>query len=128
MTKRLEFYKCEICGNLVQVMNAGEGELVCCSKPMVLLNAQTKDEEKQEKHVPVFLNGVKIQVGSIPHPMIEEHHIEFIECYTQDQKNVKIRFLDLSDEPAMVINTNDNYNGAVEFCNLHGLWQSNKDE
>ena len=126
MTQRLEFYKCEICGNLVQVMHGGEGELVCCGKPMNLLNANGKEEEKQEKHVPVFLNGVEIQVGSVPHPMTEEHHIEFIECCTSDNKDVKIRFLDLSDKPSMVIRADDNYENAVEFCNLHGLWHGSK--
>ena len=85
MTQRLEFYKCEICGNLVRVMLGGKGELVCCGKPMNLLKASGKEEEKQEKHVPVFLNGVEIQVGSVPHPMTEEHHIEFIECCTSDK-------------------------------------------
>ena len=127
MTKKLELYRCEICGNIVQVMHESNGELVCCGKPMTLLIAHPKEDEKQEKHVPVFINDNEIQVGSIPHPMSEEHHIEFIETISENKQDVKIKFLNISDEPKMEINSNNNYNLAIEYCNLHGLWENNKE-
>ena len=123
MTNHLELYRCEICGNIVQVMHASNGELVCCGKPMTLLIAHPKEDEKQEKHVPVFINNNVIQVGSIPHPMLEEHHIEFIETMTDDKKHVQIKFLNINDDPQMNINENNHYNMAIEYCNIHGIWQ-----
>src|SRR5208337_3365027 len=81
MTKRLQIYKCEICGNIVEVLHEGEGELVCCGQPMQLLVENTVDAAK-EKHVPVIektASGVKVKVGSVAHPMEEKHYIEWIE-------------------------------------------------
>lgn len=121
MTNRLEFYRCEVCGNIVQVMHAGAGELVCCGNPMTLLQPHSVEEEKKEKHVPVFIED-KIQVGSIPHPMIEEHHIEFIQSITNDKKTVMTKFLDLNNPPEVILNKENNYNIAQEYCNIHGLW------
>ncbi len=125
MTNHLELYRCEICGNIVQVMHIGAGELVCCGKPMTLLKPYTKENEKQEKHVPVFIEN-KIQVGSEPHPMIEEHHIDFIQSITEDRKTIKTHFLRVSDEPYMNINNDIEFSSALEYCNIHGLWQGNK--
>ena len=125
MTNHLELYRCEICGNIVQVMHTGAGELVCCGKPMTLLQPHTIADEKQEKHVPVFIEN-KIQVGSVPHPMTEEHHIEFIQTITDDKKTVKTKFLGVNESPEMTPNSTDNYTCALEYCNLHGLWQGNK--
>ena len=125
MTNHLEFYRCEICGNIVQVIHSGNGELVCCGKPMQLLSAKSKSEEKQEKHVPVFISDNEIQIGSEPHPMSKEHHISFIETVSEDQKSVQIKFLDINEFPKMITN-NTAYNTAYEYCNIHGLWQGER--
>ena len=125
MTNHLELYRCETCGNIVQVMHSGVGELVCCGKPMSLLKPYTLQDEKQEKHVPVFIDN-KIQIGSVPHPMAQEHHIEFIQTITDDKKTVKTKFLGVNESPEMTPNSADNYTCALEYCNLHGLWQGNK--
>ena len=125
MTNRLELYRCEICGNIVQVMHPGMGELVCCGKPMSLLKPYTKENEKQEKHVPVFMEN-KIQVGSVLHPMTEEHHIEFIQTITDNKKSVLTKFLEVNESPEMTLNIADIYTCALEYCNLHGLWAGNK--
>ena len=80
-TKRYEVYKCDICGNIVEMLHEGVGELVCCNQPMRLLKENTTDAAV-EKHVPVIettSNGIKVSVGSVPHPMLEEHYIEWIE-------------------------------------------------
>ena len=124
MTNHLEFYRCEICGNIVQVMHTGAGELVCCGKPMTLLKPNTKENEKQEKHVPVFTEN-KIQVGAVLHPMLEEHHIEFIQAISDDKKQILTKFLDINNEPQMSLSKNS-YTTATEYCNLHGLWQGDK--
>lgn len=126
MTNHLEFYRCEICGNIVQIMHKGDGELVCCGKPMTLLTVHAKEDEKQEKHVPVFIdNGVK--VGSAPHPMMEEHYIEFIESISPDKKDIRIKFLSPCSEPKMNINPDADYSTALEYCNIHGLWIGEKE-
>ena len=90
MTERLDLYRCEICGNLVQVILAGGGELVCCGQPMELVKGKTQ-EEMQEKHIPVFIseNGTDIvQVGTVLHPMNDDHYIMFIETISEDKNCV----------------------------------------
>lgn len=125
MTKRTEVYKCDICGNIVEVLHAGAGELVCCGKPMRLCIANTVDASK-EKHVPVLektTGGVKISVGSVPHPMEEKHYIEWIEIRA-DGKILR-QFLKPGDAPAAVFSA-PGLSGpaeAFEYCNLHGLWK-----
>ena len=128
MTERLELYKCEICGNIVQVMHHGAGELVCCKESMKKLIPHGTEEEKQEKHVPVFLDDNMIQVGSELHPMSEEHHIEFMEVISKDKKHVKIKFSDINDEPKMKYGLICEPGCAVEYCNIHGLWEGHKTE
>ena len=84
MTKLREIYRCPVCGNIVEVLNAGAGELVCCGKPMILLKENTTDAA-QEKHVPVVektTNGYHVRVGSVEHPMLNEHYIQWIELLT----------------------------------------------
>ena len=93
MSERLALYKCEVCGNLVQVLLSGGGELVCCGKPMTYLNPQDKsDEMLEEKHVPIFIHDESgkefIQVGSTLHPMSEEHYIQFIETISEDKNKI----------------------------------------
>ncbi len=123
MTQKLDFYRCSVCGNIVQVFHAGAGELVCCEKPMEKLVPFTQDQEKQEKHVPIFTGFNEIQVGSDLHPMTEEHHIEFIQCISPDKKHIETRFLDKTEEPKMKLCGNFEHNCALEYCNIHGLWE-----
>jgi len=121
MVERLDLYKCEICGTIVQVFNRGDGELVCCGHPMKYLQKYTNDDENQEKHVPVF-DGNMIHVGSMPHPMVPEHHIKFIETISDDKKRLEVEFLDVTDNPEMIA-CNPKHNIALEYCNIHGLWK-----
>lgn len=128
MTERLELYKCNICGNLIEVILPGVGELVCCGEPMEFLEAKKEDSEYGEKHVPVFTttdSGLEIRVGSELHPMTEQHYIQFIETISEDKKRAEIQFLTPKDQPIMTLNS-DFANCAREYCNLHGLWMSEK--
>jgi superoxide reductase len=124
MTKRLQVYKCEVCGNIVEVLHEGVGELVCCNQPMKLLEAKTKDEG-QEKHVPVVEKtdaGFKVKVGSVEHPMEEKHHIEWIEAIA-DGKAYRA-FLKPGDTPEAEFCIESDTITAREHCNIHGLWTS----
>ena len=128
MTKKLELYKCEICGNFVEVVLAGAGELVCCGQPMKLMEAGTTDAAK-EKHVPVFTKkgeNLEVRVGEVDHPMLEEHYIQFIEVISEDEKYVKRKYLNPGEEPALELKCLNNTKAitAKELCNLHGLWES----
>jgi len=123
MKNRLEIYKCEICGNIVEVVHVGGGELVCCGKPMKLYAENTVDASK-EKHVPVLERvdgGFKVSVGSVAHPMEEKHYIEWIELIADNK--VYRQFLKPGDEPSAVFNINASNVWAREYCNLHGLWK-----
>lgn len=125
MTKRMEVYKCEVCGNIVEVLTAGAGELVCCDKPMVLQEEKTADSST-EKHVPVVTkteNGYKVVVGSVPHPMEEKHYIEWIELQFDDK--VARQYLSSGEAPeAEFTGVDAETVGAREYCNVHGLWKS----
>lgn len=127
MTDKTEIFKCGICGKAVEIIHCGEGELVCCGKPMMHLKANTDDSASQEKHVPV-LEGSAIKVGSILHPMTEEHHIEFIEALSLDKKYMLRKFLEPGEEP--VLNISCGWEKDVfmmrEWCNLHGVWTAEK--
>lgn len=130
MTVKLQFYRCPICKNLVQILHEGEGSLICCGQEMDLLQAKT-DEQMAEKHVPKFMldeDGSEfIQVGSIPHPMTDEHYIEFIETVSDDKNLVSITFLYPNQEPKKMLNNSVVINKAYEYCNLHGLWEGKRD-
>jgi superoxide reductase len=124
MTERLEVYKCELCGNIVEVLHAGAGELVCCGQPMACLKENTVDAAK-EKHVPVIEKiegGVKVAVGSVAHPMEEKHYIEWIEIVA-DGKTYR-QFLNPGDTPEAVFNVEAASVTAREYCNLHGHWKA----
>ena len=124
MTQRLQIYKCEVCGNIVEVLHEGVGELVCCGQPMKLLVANTVDAAK-EKHVPVIektATGVKVKIGSVPHPMEEKHYIEWIEIIA-DGKAYR-QFLKPGDAPEATFDIKATTIEAREHCNLHGLWKS----
>lgn len=124
MAERLEIYKCEACGNIVEVLTGGDGELVCCGEPMVLLVANSVDAAK-EKHVPVIEKidgGYKVKVGSAPHPMEEKHYIEWIEVIA-DGKAYR-QFLKPGDAPEATFSIDAAEVTAREHCNVHGLWKS----
>ena len=123
MTKRLEIYKCEVCGNMVEMVHTGVGELVCCGQPMKLMEENTVDAAK-EKHVPVIEKvegGYKVKVGSVPHPMEEKHYIEWIELIAGDKAYRE--FLSPGMEPEAFFCTDATEVTAREYCNLHGLWK-----
>jgi superoxide reductase len=124
VTKRLQVYKCEICGNIVEMVHEGVGELVCCGEPMKLMEENTVDAAK-EKHVPVIEKvdgGVKVKVGSVAHPMEDKHHIEWVEVIV-DGKAYR-EFLKPGAAPEAVFNIETENVTAREYCNLHGLWRS----
>ncbi len=123
MTEKLQIYKCEICGNIVEMLHAGEGELVCCGAPMKLFQENTVDAAK-EKHVPVIEKiegGFRVKVGSVAHPMEDKHYIEWIEAITEDGK-VYRQFLHPGEKPEAVFKIDASKITAREYCNLHGLW------
>ena len=123
MAERLQIYKCEVCGNIVEVLHGGEGELVCCGEPMKLFVENTVDAAK-EKHVPVVekvAQGMKVKVGSVPHPMEEKHYIEWVEIIV-DGKAYR-EFLRPGDTPEAVFDVPAEGVTAREYCNLHGLWK-----
>lgn len=123
MTERLQVYKCEICGNIVEVLHEGQGELVCCGQPMMLLVEGAVDAAK-EKHVPVVektAGGIKVKVGSAPHPMEEKHYIEWIEVVA-DGKAYR-QFLKPGGAPEATFNIEAGQITAREYCNIHGLWK-----
>ena len=120
---RLEIYKCLACGNVVEVILKGDGELVCCGKPMILQVANTVDASK-EKHVPFIektSDGYNVKVGSIPHPMEEKHFITMIEL-TVDGKTFT-QALKPGDAPEAKFCVKGTVVSAREYCNLHGLWK-----
>ncbi len=123
MTQLNQIYKCNVCGNIVEVAHAGVGQLVCCGQPMELLTEKNKDVG-QEKHMPVIEKtnkGIKIKVGSIPHPMEEKHYIEFIEVISNG--NVSRKFLKPGDKPEAEFEVSEAVS-ARAYCNVHGLWKS----
>ncbi|MCL5062191.1 MAG: desulfoferrodoxin [Nitrospiraceae bacterium] len=124
MTKRLQIYKCEVCGNMVEMIHEGIGQLVCCGQPMKFYEENTV-EASQEKHIPVvekIEGGFKVKVGSVPHPMEEKHYIEWIEVIA-DGKAYR-QFLKPGDATEAVFMINASEVTAREFCNLHGVWKS----
>ena len=123
MPKQLEVYFCEICGNVVEVLRGEAGALVCCGEEMKLLEEKGAALEGKEKHVPVIekTNGsVKVKVGSVPHPMLEQHYIEWIEVIA-DGKTYR-QFLKPGDVPEAVFSISADQVTVREHCNIHGLW------
>ncbi|XOF32680.1 MAG: desulfoferrodoxin [Candidatus Electrothrix sp. YB6] len=124
MTKRNEVYKCPLCGNIIEVLHTGAGELVCCGQPMDLMAENTVDAAR-EKHVPVLEkieNGYKVSVGSVAHPMEEKHWIEWIELVAGS--TILRQDLQPGDAPEAVFCTEAADVSARAYCNLHGLWKS----
>lgn len=123
MAEKLQVFKCELCGNIVEVLHGGEGELVCCGKPMVAMAENTVDAAK-EKHVPVIEKvegGVKVRVGEVAHPMEEKHYIEWIEIIADGK--VYRQFLDPGQTPEATFKVEAGQISAREYCNIHGLWR-----
>jgi len=124
LAKRYEVYKCEACGNIVEVLVGGEGELVCCGDPMKLMTENTVDAAK-EKHVPVIektADGITIKVGDVPHPMEQKHYIQWIELIADGVTHR--RFLNPDDAPEASFAVSATDLTAREYCNLHGLWKA----
>ncbi|GAB4029914.1 MAG: desulfoferrodoxin [Elusimicrobiota bacterium] len=124
MAEMKGIYKCDVCGNIVEVLHAGAGELVCCGKEMKKFNENTTDAAK-EKHVPVIektANGYKVKVGSVTHPMEEKHYIEWIELIADGVSYRK--FLKPGEKPEAEFCVDAVKVEAREYCNLHGLWKA----
>ena len=124
MAKKLQIYKCAACGNIVEVIHGGDGELTCCGEPMKRLVESTADAAT-EKHVPVVEKvdgGYKVSVGSVPHPMEEKHYIEWIELIAGE--TAYRQFLKPGEAPEAVFKVEAAEVSAREYCNLHGLWKS----
>lgn len=124
MAEQLEIYKCEKCGNIVEVLFGGDGELVCCEEPMKLFVENTVDAAK-EKHVPVIEKidgGFKVKVGEVAHPMQEDHYIQWIEAVADGKAYRK--FLNPGDTPEAEFMIDAAAITAREYCNLHGLWKT----
>lgn len=124
MTEVGKVYRCNVCGNIVEVLNAGKGTLVCCGRPMEALAENTVDASR-EKHVPVVSKidgGYKVAVGSASHPMEEKHFIEWIELVV-DGRTLRQR-LQPGMPPEAVFPCEGEGAVARAYCNLHGLWKS----
>jgi superoxide reductase len=124
MTKRLEIYKCQVCGNMVEVVHASDGTLVCCGQNMTLVSENTTDASK-EKHVPAVSktdHGIKAQIGSVAHPMEEKHYIEWIQVISSDG-TANRKFLSPGQAPEAEFCCADEKSTVREYCNIHGLWK-----
>jgi len=124
MANRLEVYKCDICGNIVEVTHGGPGALVCCGEDMKLMTENTVDAAV-EKHVPVIEVGngtITVKIGSVPHPMEAAHYIEWIELLADDK--VYRQYLKPGDAPQATFNLTAAKVTAREYCNLHGHWSA----
>ena len=125
MTEKLQVYKCDVCGIVVEVLEGGAGEPVCCGQPMTLQEEKT-DDVTTEKHVPYIEKvdgGVKVRIGqNAAHPMEEKHYIQWIELLA-DGKAYR-QFLNPGDAPEALFNVTGEDLAAREFCNIHGLWKS----
>ena len=125
--ERGQIYRCNVCGNIVELIHVGGGNLICCGTEMELLNEEPKDVGV-EKHVPVLEKtekGFKVKVGSVPHPMEETHFIEWIELQAGDE--VCKKFLKPGDTPEAEFELEDvdlSDVKAREYCTIHGLWRS----
>lgn len=128
MTEINELYRCQLCGNIVEVVGNGIGELVCCGQPMEKLETKKHEEGLNEKHLPVMLKDENdkyvIRVGSAEHPMEKEHYITFIEAVSKDNKYLKRIFLNPGEKPELSPDCVCNHLNAREYCNVHGLFES----
>jgi superoxide reductase len=126
MTKMLQIYKCEVCGNMVEMIHEGVGELVCCGQPMKNFIENSVDAAK-EKHVPAIklvADKIEVQIGSVEHPMEEKHYIEWIELVTENKAYRK--FLSPGEKPVASFCKPTGDFTVREYCNVHGLWKGEK--
>lgn len=125
MTTLYAIYTCPVCGNRVEIVHEGAGQLVCCGQPMQLQEAGTSDGAA-EKHVPVvekMEGGFLVKVGSIEHPATPQHHIEWIEIIYKDGTSLR-KYIPVGEKPQAFFAVDDGHFIAREYCNLHGLWQA----
>ena len=124
MTNIKEIYKCEICGNIVEVVHASGGTLTCCGQSMTLLKENTVDASK-EKHIPIVEkgeDGILVKVGSVEHPMTPEHYIQWIEVHTANK--VYRKYLKPGEKPQAMFKVEEEVMFVREYCNVHGLWRA----
>jgi len=124
MSQLKQIYKCNVCGHIIEIINSGAGQLVCCGQPMELLVEKTQDEGL-EKHVPVIektVNGFKVKVGSIPHPMEATHYIQWIELIADGI--ILRKHFNPGEESEAEFCLKAEKVEAREYCNIHGLWKS----
>jgi superoxide reductase len=124
MVEKLQVFKCDVCGNIIEVLHGGKGQLVCCNEPMRELAPNTVDASL-EKHVPVIEKtetGITVKVGSAPHPMEEKHYIEWIEVIVDGA--IYRKFLSPGGAPEAFFPVKGENITAREYCNVHGLWKS----
>ena len=125
MTTLNQIWKCEVCGNIIEVVHTGADSLVCCGKPMVEQVEKTDEEGLVEKHKPVVeknSEGVKVKVGSVEHPMEDEHYIEWVEILTD--KGVGRKYLTPGEKLEVSFPVKSELEKARAYCNKHGLWKS----
>lgn len=119
-----KFYICKHCGNMIGMIKSSGVNVVCCGDPMTELKPNTV-EASQEKHLPVVTiegNIVKVKVGSVEHPMTEEHHIAWIYLETEQGGQRKKLAVGSKPEAEFALAGGDKVVGVYEYCNLHGLW------
>jgi len=124
MTELKQVYKCKVCGNIVEVIHARAGILVCCGQPMTLQVENVVDAAK-EKHVPVVEKvdgGIIVKVGTVEHPMVEKHYIEWIEVQTENK--IYRKYLSPGDKPQALFLLQEEVLCVREYCNVHGLWKA----
>jgi superoxide reductase len=126
MAKLNELYRCNVCGKIVEIVVEGNGQLDCCDENMELLK-ETREDGDPKRHIPIIErdgDNIIVKIGELPHPMIEEHHICLIELFVGDKIYKKL--LNAGDEPKAVFEVCADINDlkAREYCNVHGLWNS----
>lgn len=126
MPEIMEVYKCELCGNIVEVLHGGKSPLVCCGQNMKLMKENTVDASK-EKHVPVIEKtdkGIRVKIGAVPHPMEEKHFIEWIELVADGKVFREALKPGMAPEATFCLCFTPKTLEAREYCNLHGLWKA----
>ena len=121
-----KFFICETCGNIIAMVKPSGVPVVCCGKPMKQIVPNTTDAS-QEKHVPVWSkegNLVKVQVGSVAHPMIPAHYIEWVSLQTKAGNQRKALAPEQAPEVTFALTDGDEVEAVYAYCNLHGLWKA----
>ena len=130
MNEKFDILKCNICGQIIQILEPNLGDLVCCNEPMELLRANLEEKDKllAEKHIPLIEeNGDKRYITLKNHPMSNEHYIQLIEAYTKDKKELHIKFLEPNEVAEFDISYLNSDIEMQELCNIHGLWRNTND-